>query len=196
MSQVYDKITNHEGDASSRLTPQYDKSPRVHSLVRTVGLSAQRIEDASWTMFPHIEEAQGKELDFIGAIAGVERDGFNDPEYRAAIVSSKYSSGTPEDVISAGRAISFGEVILGEISPATIRLGTQNPLTDQQARLILAATAAGVAIFMSFGPGEECVFGYNDLLDPNTPSWLCGLSELGEGGGGVLSELNGVGHGD
>lgn len=101
------RITTHAADAVSRLVSQYKGSPRVAGLVDALMGEVQLLEDAIYdldaarSLFGHPEGAQ---LDKLGELIGVERNGLSDATYLSVLrgaISENNSDGTSATVVRA-----------------------------------------------------------------------------------------------
>lgn len=83
---TYALITTHVDDAKSRLPSQYQK-PKMLAKIQALVQSVQALEYAIQDMFQGrlLSHATGEQLDGIGQIVGIERDGLDDGIYRLLI---------------------------------------------------------------------------------------------------------------
>ncbi len=90
-------IETHKEDGQARLLYQFKDLPNINKIACIMAARAQAIENLLESLFGilDIEKAYGSQLDTIGVILGLPRQGFEDPDYRvrlravAAILRSK-----------------------------------------------------------------------------------------------------------
>jgi hypothetical protein len=96
--------TDIDKDARKYLLTQWQDSDNIIGMLEAFGRQLNDIEQAIYevgTEF-YLDVAIGKQLDVIGSIFTVGRDGMSDADYRTAIkaVSQTIYSGEPESIIS------------------------------------------------------------------------------------------------
>lgn len=118
------------------LPNQFNNSPLLQKLLEIYLLKVQELEDANYdldTYSTDIGLAFGYQLDIIGKLVGVSRNGRTDIQYRDAIyfqISVNVGSGTPEDCIQYLAAITkASNVNYWEHYPACIILETNGSNT-------------------------------------------------------------------
>jgi hypothetical protein len=120
------KITNHVELAKERLMSQYKNSPVINMILEVIMKQEQDLEDAFYDLYTlcHLDTAFGVQLDRIGDIAGIQRYGLNDDDYRKRIYSQivlNCSNGEPETLITALKLImdatdiKYDEAYVGKI---------------------------------------------------------------------------------
>jgi len=128
-----------------------------------------------------LEAAAGVQLDGIGSIVGVARDGLEDPAYRVRIgaqVRINLSTGTPEELLQIARALLPGGIDfhIDELYPAAFELVVDDVFTgveSELARAICLAKPAGVRCFVRTNIANPFEFfggvdgsGFGDTGDP------------------------------
>lgn len=80
-------IETHEADAKARLLFQFQKLPDIESMTGILAARAQPIEEMLNSLIGilDIDKAYGSQLDTIGVILGLPRQGFDDPDYRVRL---------------------------------------------------------------------------------------------------------------
>jgi hypothetical protein len=120
--------------ALSRLTNQFNESPKLRAMVEAMIRPLQEaVEDAAALKEERwLDTAIGQQLDGLGYLVGVARDGRNDEDYRAAIAFKIFvntSNATPGDLIQALRTLTQGtDIQYIEQYPATAELFTDGPI--------------------------------------------------------------------
>lgn len=78
---------DHVGVSDSRFTAQYDEMPQLKSLASVWAERIQVMEDAAYSLMVErwLDDAEGEQLDRLGAIVGEGRLDRNDTLYRQAI---------------------------------------------------------------------------------------------------------------
>ena len=86
------QITTHAADGIARLLSQYKDRPILSALLNVLCVQAQQFEDAA---FPVAAgrllvggNAIGKQLDKIGELVGLERQGLSDAQYRILLIGT------------------------------------------------------------------------------------------------------------
>jgi hypothetical protein len=99
------QITNYAEEVIPYLLQQYQDSPKLKSIIKSLCFQADDLETALFEIrdMMWLDTALGIQLDFLGLIFGEERKVRSDSDYRQAIIekASKLLSGTPEDIIGA-----------------------------------------------------------------------------------------------
>lgn len=110
------KITDHADRAKARLIQQSRDKTRIRQLLDALNEQSQDYEDDIFPLFQllDIDAMEGAQLDGIGEIVGLTRDGRSDVEYRTALrqkIGINTSSGTPDEIISVF-AIATGSTLV------------------------------------------------------------------------------------
>ena len=205
--KTVEDIDNHQEVADSRLPSQYASAPGVYpnkwgadqisgwegTIYSLVG-PAQTLEDIMEQVLTErsLSASEGVNLDKIGEIVGVDRQGDSDGDYKDKIVgkiAENNSDGTARDLIEITTILLGDElvrVIIAEDFPAKIRIYVFVNGTDHNPVGLLEslqrAKAAGVGL-PSLVRGSETYFGFSS--DPSAS----GFATIGGGGGGNYSTL-------
>jgi hypothetical protein len=123
-------ITDHADRAEARLITQYKGKPNMVAAVRAFASEMQAAEDALWQVYEQrsIENAVGVQLDGLGRIVGVQRQGRGDETFRLYIRVTRLlnrSSGTIPELLKMFGLIAdpLGlSVVLEEQFPAALVL--------------------------------------------------------------------------
>ncbi len=152
------KITDHIIAAKKRLLEQYKGKARMEALIEALVTPVQPLEDAFFQLLEerYLETSVGFQLDRLGDIVGISRDGLNDDQYRLRIrarIFVNVSNGEPETLILVYKLLTLSNlVILEELFPAAAGLMCDGPdIPDPEdvqfiADLMEAAALAGVRI--------------------------------------------------
>ncbi len=110
MTDELEQIDNHVEDAETLLLEQFKNSTKLKNLLGSFTAQIQTIEDmlidlwqARW-----LDNAEGQQLDGLGSIVGVDRNGDTDTQYRIRIrarIYSNVSNGTPDDIIRVAKLL-------------------------------------------------------------------------------------------
>lgn len=183
-----------------------NSSPNPNNMYKILTPFLDQIQDIEYAIsdigtLRWLDVAQGQQLDELGAIYNLTRDGRDDEEYRLAIKFQIYiarSSGEPESIIAFVKDITNAtRVRLIEAYPAGLYIFTNgdNVLTTRNIiPLIERVMASGVKLRGLFYLDPDAVY-FSFEWDGDTPTdGSKGLSELNytEGGqdvGGQLFEL-------
>lgn len=122
---------DHVEEGLNRLPSQWSESEKIRGLLESWLNRANELEDLLFDMLENrgLFEAKGENLDIIGALFGVARDGRSDDEYRQVIlneVTVQTADGTTEPFMQVLRAKSGSDYVdFWEHPPADVhaRLG-------------------------------------------------------------------------
>jgi len=194
MNPIVTKITTHVIDAEGRLLQQYKGRPRVQGLLGATVTQIQDLEDAIFAVDAARQlwngtsvPAVGAQLDAIGDIVGIKRNGLSDAEYILFIfgkIAENYSDTTiPTIGAIIGYLFQGTSVLIQNYYPASISFevggSTIPPTLYALARnLVQAALGAGIRlafgavsthdrIFRFAGPGVDGAL--NGFPDSNVP---------------------------
>lgn len=187
MSRDVTKITDHANRALARLAQQYQGKPLMASLLRVFTPLVQQVEDmfSAMQLAMRLENAEGVQLDLLGALVGQPREAAGDSEYRlriAARIKTNVSTGTVEDIYSVFK------ILLP--SPIVLALSPRYP-AGFVLNVIGAVDLDLVPLYASFfqdakGEGIEGQLLYSLYADANTFT-------LGDAGAPSTSSLTGLG---
>lgn len=147
--------------ALSRLTGQFENSPKLRGLVSAMVSALTELEAVADDLKSKrwIDTADGVQLDGCGAIVGEVRRGRTDDEYRLAIkyrVFANTSRGTPSDLIKGLRFLTAPtDCQIVEMYPAGAMLFTDglfvSPQIQGEIQSIAPAGISDVAVAVSYG---------------------------------------------
>ncbi len=95
--------TDQVADALSLLTSQFSGSTNIQAILTSWITQVQELEAALFQLYEErgVEDAIGDQLDDLGTIVGLERDGMSDTDYRARLlvqIAINLASGTVPEV--------------------------------------------------------------------------------------------------
>lgn len=199
---IVQKINTHVRDALNRLLQQFKGRPRIESFYTALIQQVQDLEDALYDMDAAMQlwngsstPAVGAQLDIIGDLVGIKRNGLPDNEYILFIfgkIADNFSDTTIETIITIFGYLFQGEVFLQELFPAGIGLeafGSPIPpnLYPVAKGIVQQAMGAGIEIrymavsshtnvFRYKGPNTiDAVNGYGTVSDPSQGGVYIGL---------------------
>lgn len=117
-----DQITNHVEQAKQRFLHQYNDKPKLLALLSGIVEQIQPLEDAFIQLRDNrsLANAVGVQLDRLGDIIGLDRDGLNDTDYRIKLqlkIFANISEGDPETLIAVYAFIMGATLILYQDNP-------------------------------------------------------------------------------
>lgn len=155
--------------ALSRLTNQFENSPRLQALVAAMVAPIRVLEETAYDIKTKrwIDTAEGKQLDGAGYIVGETRLGRDDATYREAIkfrIFVNTSNATPRDLIRGLRFLTSPDnVQYIEQRPATAMLFTDGPKVSQQIQQVMQSLApaaiSNVPVMVSYARKDPFRFG-------------------------------------
>lgn len=145
----------------AQLVQQFQEQPKLRAIVSAWLGQVQAMEEVLEQLRTGrgLDGAQGKQLDGIGSIVGLDRGGLNDADYRGRLrvqIRLLRGEGTPEDILSAV-SLATGQtgLRLYESRPAEIRLVVGEGIPADTARLVLhlvrTMKSAGVRSWLEWG---------------------------------------------
>jgi len=199
-------ISDHVAQAQSRLVSQYQSAPNVVSLITALASRTQLLEDAIQKVaqgrFLPDDAASGAQLDAIGALVGIARNGVTDAVYRVLIrgkIATNTSRGTLGDIETITKTLFQADAVYASTpntwgharqqAYAQLSLAVGHPQTDPSLwpivlRLIRSSLPAGIVLVC------VSVFGQGPALACEGPQpWAGGFCELDGSGGGLLADL-------
>lgn len=160
---------DYVGVALSRLTNQFENSPRLRALVSAMVAPIRVLEETAFDIKEKrwIDTAEGKQLDGAGYIVGESRLGRNDATYREAIkfrIFVNTSNATPQDLIRGLRFLTKPEDIQYiEQYPATAMLFTDgptvSPMIQEVMQSLAPASISNVPVMVSYARKSPFRFG-------------------------------------
>jgi hypothetical protein len=121
-------IDNHVQQALNRLLQQYKGKPRIAALFTALVNQIQDLEDAVYSLNEgrSVYGSVGEQLDLLGTLVGIRRNGLSDDQYRLFILGKigENTSDTTSDKIAAIYGILLGGAIVQEqdLYPAGVGL--------------------------------------------------------------------------
>ena len=204
MSVAY--IGDHVDQGLGRLAQQYKNQPNVTSLVTAMISRVQVVEDALRKVATqralYGNTAQGAQLDDLGALVGVARQGLSDEVYRVLIrgeIAKNNSNGTLEALLNVARIVfqaegvwitspdTFGaarEGVTAEVSLAIASPKTDTSLFPRLISILKATLSGGIKLV------SVTVFAQDGALsmDGDQP-WARGFADVAVAGGVPLANL-------
>lgn len=179
-----EKINDYDDVARKRMLQQFKTAcaPLLDNLLQSFVGEVQEIEDVLFQLLIErtVDEAVGDQLDIIGAIVGIDREGRTNTDYRPAILVQIQVNNT------GGQEASITALLDSLVSPTTIDILETFPagldiaidatgVTASTIQLLRRAIAATVGLqFSQVDPGETpfafsgSVFGdgFGNLVTP------------------------------
>lgn len=144
-------IDDHVEEGLSRLLQRNKESYNINSLLSSFIKPVQDIEDQNYDLYTErsLDTSIGAQLDGIGRIVGLDRDGLDDVDYRAALIIQiqiNKAGGEPESIIAAIRQLFKTEIIaFKEIYPANYEVYiTSDTIVENAKALITSISPAAV----------------------------------------------------
>lgn len=186
------RITDHVQAALGRLMQQYRGRVRMEGTVTALVQQVQDLEDAIFSLNAGRQfyngTAVGQQLDNVGELVGIKRNGLTDAEYLLFIfgkIASDYSDSTVSAVLNVVGYLFQAEIVLiQEVYPAGLcveAIGTplDPSLYSTAVALVRGAVGAGIGLVFVGGSASTHVFrfdgptidgainGFGDLNDPS-----------------------------
>lgn len=161
------EITDHVAQALNRLLEQY-RRPRMQSLIRAIVQHVQKLENALYSLNAGRQiyqgNAYGAQLDGVGEIVGVKRNGLEDPEYLVVIlgtIAENYSDTTAPVMLNIVQTVFEATKVfikdpnstLGTSQPAQVAFGVGSPEFPESLYTIIeqiVKSSVGAAIAVSY----------------------------------------------
>ncbi len=160
-------ITNYCERAQERLIEQFETKPNIIAYLCALIESLQDLEFVFGDLLTlrTLENAAGVQLDGLGDIVGIDRQGLTDNAYRTAIrfqIGINFSNGEPETLIALTRFITEGTVVnYTELYPARVSLLTDGSTISAATIPIIEQSApAGVKIELTSTFGSLVPFAF------------------------------------
>lgn len=195
---IVTEITNHVQQALARLLQQYQGQPRITALMTALVNQIQAIENAFYPLDAgrQLANAQGMQLDNLGTIVGIARNGLSDAEYLIFIlgtIAENNSTGTDASITAIVKqlfAVSAGIIL--ELFPAEVAIQIPNSTTLSATlyatvtNIIQNALGAGIGLgFISVYPASA--FQVGTINNTNVGGGFGGVGQ--SGGGGFASNI-------
>lgn len=179
------QISNHVQAALDRLMQQYKGRPRIQALITALVQQIQDFEDAAFPVDEgrQLAHAEGVQLDGIGAIVGLQRNGLSDAAYLLFLYGkiAENTSDTTIQRILTIVALTFNpeEALLYEYFPAAIGIAMSGVTLDP-----IYYEIAGAIIQGALGAGIGLA--YLEIFDTEN-AFTVGPSSTGGGFGDALN---------
>lgn len=163
-------IPDHVQQALNRLVEQYREKANIEDLLRALNEGWQPMEDTNEDLcdLRGIDMAFGYQLDRLGAMFDVPRDGLNDDDYRLLIKAKilvTIAEGDPETMILVYKFLVGGSlVVYQDLPPAGVGMAVNADITPGKEtdiyRFVQSVAPAGVRVdFLAcFDPDESFAF--------------------------------------
>lgn len=189
-------IPDHVERAKSLLIEQFKRPVLINKMVEAIVEGIQELEYVFNDLYIYrsVPKAQGTQLDGLGDLVGISRNGLSDDDYREAIyfqIFLNISKGEPETVIRALKFATKAEYVrYFQLPNATISLFTDGETTPfNLLQYIQRIVPAGVKVdSINTSRGSVVPLVFVDAGQPD-PDFGGGLNELGYTPGGI--ELGG-----
>lgn len=195
---IVTKITTHVTDAQARLLQQYKGKPRIQGLLQALVNQIQDLEDSTFAIDAgrQLINAQGIQLDGIGQIVGINRNGLSDAVYLLFIygkIGENFSDGTiPALLTIIQNLFRAASLIFQDVYPAGVSvqvLGTPLDPSLYSLAISLVKSSLGAGIKLTFiggspttdvfrfdGPGVVGTLnGFGSTLDPTIGGKFVGI---------------------
>lgn len=192
-------ITTHVVDSLNRLLQQYKDKEKIRALVSAHSEQIQVLEDVfqSLNNFRDIENAIGIQLDRLGDILGIDREGLNDDDYRTRLkvkVIQNISNGEPDRLINVySFLLGATQVQYQEHYPAGVALMANADVISGQESLIYREiqkiSPAGVRVDYIGSYDADDAFAFDGSNGVNDIPGADGFGDLTNASvGGMLGE--------
>jgi hypothetical protein len=202
------KVEDHEEQAQGLLIEQYQEKQRIAAWLASFSTQAQLCEDMLWDVLVKrlIDNAEGHQLDMIGAIVLEPRRSRPDETYKPYVLARiriNWSQGNPDDVIAVLRIIESAAFRYVEIYPASFEVQYLAPTTVRAGVLgdiASQARAAGMSgeVIHADADDDECFqfvsAAEDEAGDVDAGDTGIGFSGANEDTGGFLSGVYGAGN--
>lgn len=169
-------ITNYIERAQQRLISQFKEKPNINLLLEILVQPLQAFENVLIAVLQQrwIDTAQGVQLDGLGEILGIARQGLTDDPYRDALrlqIGINTSTGIASIVIDLIGIITQSTIVeLSEYFPACIDVYVNGDhINEYIVVTIMRIIAAGVCLMLRVGKdafgfwGDPTAWGFNDV---------------------------------
>lgn len=163
MTKEISKINDYDVNLTL-LIQQYKDKPKFKGILEAISDQADDLETAIFEIRDqyYIDTAEGVQLDVLGEIQDIAREGRTDTDYRTVIrakIIVNNGSGEFETVITLLTEV-FGASFarLQNMGNANLLIWTDLVITVEQFETLLNTIAAGVGLYVSFGSSNPFVF--------------------------------------
>lgn len=194
-------ITNHVQQALQRLLQQYKGRPLIAGFYTAFVQQIQDLENSGNLIEPGLQiwdgtttPSVGAQLDLIGRIVGISRNGLDDAQYILVIfgkIAENFSDDTIQSVLAVvGYLFQAQEILVQEIFPAGLYIQVLEPAIPSNffplvVNLIQNAMGGGIKLvigssptvntFRFSGPGVTSANGFGTVSDPDSGGIFAGL---------------------
>ncbi len=186
INTLTDNSIDYDSDISGLLVDQYSDSVNLLKIISAISNVKQEIEHTILDLMDKrvLDNAEGQQLDNLGDLVGLPREGKTDDEYRTEIgtqIQINLSGGQSEILISVVSSLTNSTVVqLTDSYPAKINLTFNGTAPSNLSSVINRLKAAGVEVTLTQISNNPFVFeGDTDGL---------GFSDEDFPDGGELSE--------
>jgi hypothetical protein len=144
-------VSDHVERMLDNRIEQFRNKSRFAAMLSLFGDQIQDLEDVFYQLLVDLAlaNAVGVQLDRIGSIVGLEREGRTDADYRVRIgaqILLNNASGTIEDLLQLAVALGATTVELSEVYPAKLEIVAGVPIVNGEeiGRIMGVAKPAGV----------------------------------------------------
>ena len=149
-------------EAVGNLVDQFKGQANIEAFVRAWAQQSQDAEDAAFSvlLLTTLTSAEGVQLDGLGEVVGVEREGRNDADYRVRIgaqILLNNASGTIENLLALAVALGATTTTLTEVYPAKIEIVSEVAIANgvEIGRVMGLARPAGVGHWFTYFQGTN-----------------------------------------
>lgn len=152
-------ITDHVIQAKKRLLTQYQNQPKINALVESLVQEIQTLEQTCFDLDSkrQLYQAQGVQLDLLGEIVGMKRNGLQDQNYLYFIlgkIGENFSDGTIPKITSIIQVILNAKLsYVRDLYPASVGVSGGSKTIDPSLYSILKdliTLSLGAAISLSY----------------------------------------------
>ena len=149
-------------EAVGNLIDQFKGQANIEAFIEAWAQQSQEVELAAFgvLLLTTLANAEGAQLDGLGEIVGVEREGRSDADYRVRIgaqILLNNASGTIEDLLALAVALGATTTVLTEVYPAKIEIVSNVAIANglEIGRVMGLARPAGVGHWFTFFEGSN-----------------------------------------
>jgi uncharacterized MnhB-related membrane protein len=187
------QITSHVQQALDRLLQQYKGQPRLQALITALVSQVQDLENAIFSLNGgrQVFGSFGEQLDNLGTIVGIARNGLSDSVYLIFILGTiaENNSDTTMDVMTniVSTLFSVTSVFARDLYPAAVAFGVGSTSLDPSLyntviAIIEASLGAGIGLAYVSSFNATDPFRFKGIGEPNKFSGFAGVSPSVAGG--------------